>query len=142
MTVSENTQLLPKEYQKSYVVPIPPMELNNNSRTSSNTEHGPYALSKDELTKYIDDPHWMQVRKICFSAYWLMCLIALGIACYITVSALENGFCDNAVNGGNSWRTDNVTAVPVTRNNATTQPPALDMADSARIIFRVLSQPT
>lgn len=153
MTVSEKTRLLPKEYQKPYVIPIPQEDLNNN--TSLISEYDSYALTKAELAKYIDDPFWNRVRYICFSVYWMACLVALLISCYLAFSALENGFCNNAggpINGDNTSLIDSVTSATTagsqggTATTMTTDAIMTTMttaaADNTGVIFRMLNQPS
>lgn len=137
MTVSEKTRLLPQEYQqKSYVISIPQEDLNNNTTTSLISEYDSCALTKDELAKYIDDPFWNRVRQICFSLYWLVCLVALAISCYIAASALQTGFCESTNNGAFS---ENVTTMANTV--ASDSAPTIGTGDSG-VIFRLLSQPS
>ncbi|XP_058813497.1 uncharacterized protein LOC131677618 [Topomyia yanbarensis] len=140
MTVNEKTRLLPKEYQKSHVIPIPQEDLNNNTTTSLISEFDSYALTKDELAKYIDDPFWNRVRHICFSLYWLLCLVALVISCYIAVSALGSEFCDDTTNG--SSHTDNLTNAPSAIISGTTPIEIVSSAGSPGVIVPLLSQPS
>ncbi|XP_058457772.1 uncharacterized protein LOC131434729 [Malaya genurostris] len=138
MTVNEKTRLLPKEYQKSYVIPIPQEDLNNNTTTSLINEFNSYALTKDELAKYIDDPFWSRVRQICFSLYWLLCLVALAISCYISVSASSNKFCDAISNGS---QTDDLTS----SSSVMTISASMEIGcntENANIMFPLLSQST
>ncbi|XP_053682015.1 uncharacterized protein LOC128732720 [Sabethes cyaneus] len=137
MTVNEKTRLLPQEYQqKSYVISIPQEDYNNNTTTSLISEYDSCALTKEELTKYIDDPFWSRVRQICFSLYWLLCLVALAISCYIAVSALDSRFCETTNNGTFSG---NVTTVgDMAASNSATAAATEDIG----VIFRMLGQPS
>lgn len=108
MTINERTSLLPKEYQKTYIIPIPQDDENNNvSNNNNNTndngvlrEYDSCALTKDELNKYIDDPWWIKMRYGCFAFCWIVCLIALAISLYIAADALQHDHCgtNGAVN--------------------------------------------
>lgn len=139
MTINEKTRLLPKDYQKSYVIPIPQDDINNNNNNNNNIfdgsdyDYGSYALTKAELTSYIDDPFWIRVRYICFSLYWMFCLVALVTSCYIAVSALESGTCTAPLNGDT-----NNSLIPPTI--APTDPIISATDDGSTIIFRLLSQ--
>lgn len=101
MTINERTSLLPKEYQKTYIIPIPQDDENNNvSNNNNNTddngvlrEYDSCALTKDELNKYIDDPWWIKMRYGCFAFCWIVCLIALAISLYIAADALQHDHC-------------------------------------------------
>ncbi|XP_058129305.1 uncharacterized protein LOC131284886 [Anopheles ziemanni] len=101
MTINERTSLLPKEYQKTYIIPIPQDDENNNvSNNNNNTddngvlrEYDSCALTKDELNKYIDDPWWIKMRYGCFAFCWVVCLIALVISLYIAADALQHDQC-------------------------------------------------
>ncbi|XP_058128848.1 uncharacterized protein LOC131288045 [Anopheles ziemanni] len=101
MTINERTSLLPKEYQKTYIIPIPQDDENNNvSNNNNNTddngvlrEYDSCALTKDELNKYIDDPWWIKMRYGCFAFCWIVCLIALVISLYIAADALQHDHC-------------------------------------------------
>lgn len=146
MTVSEKTRLLPQEYQKSYVIPIPPTseEDPNNNTPIVIREHDSYALSKAELSKFIDDPFWTRVRYICFSFYWLVCLVALILSCSIAVNALQSGFCDDI--GGDNYSTTTTTST-MTDNAETTAIPTIVTAaaavgaDNSGVVLRMLSHP-
>lgn len=145
MTINEKTRLLPKEYQKPYVIPMPQEDLNNNTSESILREYDSYALTKEELAKYIEDPFWTRVRSICFSLYWLLCLVALLASCYLAVEALESGFCDVDIAGGNgsSMLNANGTALPPT----TIVPVSMAAvpgaaADDSGVVLRMMSQPS
>lgn len=140
MTINEKTRLLPKDYQKSYVIPIPQDDINNNNNNNiidgSDYDYGSYALTKAELTSYIDDPFWIRVRYICFSLYWMFCLVALVTSCYIAVSALESGTCTAPLNGD----TNNSLVPPTVAPLQTTDPVVSATDDGSAVIFRLLSQ--
>lgn len=140
MTINEKTRLLPKDYQKSYVIPIPQEDINNNNNNDSDYDYGSYALTKAELSSYIDDPFWIRVRCICFSLYWLLCIVALITSCYIAVSALEGGLCTgepSTLNGdGNNSLVSTIASTA--RLDQTTQSAT---ADGSGVIFRLLNQP-
>lgn len=142
MTINEKTRLLPKDYQKSYVIPIPQEDINNNNNNNNNIDgsdydYGSYALTKAELSSYIDDPFWIRVRTICFSLYWLFCLVALITSCYIAVSALESGTCTAPLNGD----TNNSLVPPSTITPVPNSNPIISATDdSSTVIFRLLSQ--
>ncbi|XP_055524507.1 uncharacterized protein LOC129718110 [Wyeomyia smithii] len=137
MTVNEKTPLVPQEYQKkSYVISIPQEDYNNNTTTSLISEYDTYALTKDELAKFIDDPFWNRVRQICFFLYWLICLVALAISCYIAASALEAGFCETTNNG--AFSENMTTVVNTVAADSATQTATGDIG----IILRLLSQPS
>lgn len=139
MTINEKTRLLPKDYQKSYVIPIPQDDINNNNNNiidGSDYDYGSYALTKAELTSYIDDPFWIRVRYICFSLYWMFCLVALVTSCYIAVSALESGTCTAPLNGD----TNNSLVPPTVAPLQTTDPVVSATDDGSAVIFRLLSQ--
>lgn len=139
MTINEKTRLLPKDYQKSYVIPIPQEDINNNNNNNidaSDYDYGSYALTKAELTSYIDDPFWIRVRYICFSLYWLFCLVALVTSCYIAASALESGGCSAPLNGD----TNNSLVPPTVAPLQTTDPVISATDDGSTVIFRLLSQ--
>lgn len=143
MTINEKTKLLPKEYQKSYVIPIPQEEdLNNNTSASIIQNYDSYALTKEELNKYIEDPFWNRVRYICFSLYWLLCIVALFTSCYLAAEALESGLCDLAFEGNDSSMLDNGTF----NGASSTLPPATSIstagADNSGVVLRMLSQPS
>uniref|UniRef100_A0A182P819 Solute carrier family 3 member 2 N-terminal domain-containing protein n=1 Tax=Anopheles epiroticus TaxID=199890 RepID=A0A182P819_9DIPT len=118
MTINERTTLLPKEYQKTYSITIPQDDLNNNVSNSSDNgvlcEYDSYALTKDELNKYIDDPWWIKMRYGCFATCWIVCLIALGISLYIAADALQHDTC----------------GTPLT-NNGTVSPAVLSLPGSS-----------
>lgn len=148
MTVNEKTRLLPKDYQKSYVIPISQEDINNNSSNDNNIhgsdyDYDSYALTKAELTFYIDDPFWIRVRYICFSLYWLLCIVALFISCYIAVSALESGLCSTAGpsalnDGNNSLVSSTVSPLDQTATESTIESVT---AESSGVVFRLLTQP-
>lgn len=144
MTINEKTKLLPKEYQKSYVIPIPQEEdPNNNTSDSILQNYDSYALTKEELTKYIEDPFWNRVRYICFSLYWLLCIVALCCSCYMAAEALNNGLCEVPSEGNGSSMLDNGTV----QGGSSTQPPAIPIstaavADSSGVVLRILNQPS
>uniref|UniRef100_A0A1Q3F270 Putative alpha amylase catalytic domain family found in maltase n=1 Tax=Culex tarsalis TaxID=7177 RepID=A0A1Q3F270_CULTA len=146
MTVNEKTRLLPKDYQKSYVIPIPQDDINNNNNNNNNGseyDYGSYALTKAELSSYIDDPFWVRVRYVCFSLYWLLCLVALFVSCYIAVSALESGRCTagagaSSLNGdGNNSLVSTTTVSTLDQTTETT----IGSADGSGVIFRLLNRP-
>lgn len=146
MTINEKTRLLPKDYQKSYVIPIPQEDINNNNNNNNNNndsdyDYGSYALTKAELSSYIDDPFWIRVRYICFSLYWLLCLVALFISCYIAVSALESGLCTGGptLNGDGNSSLGSTTVITPIQTTEATLVSATD--DGSGVIFRLLSQP-
>lgn len=141
MTINEKTQLLPKEYQKAYVIPIPQEEdPNNNTSASIVQNYDSYALTKEELTKYIEDPFWNRVRYICFSLYWLLCIVALLCSCYLAAEALDSGLCEVVDNGTSML--DNGTF----RGGSSTEPPATAInsavADNSGVVLRMLNQPS
>lgn len=147
MTINEKTRLLPKEYQKPYVIPMPQEDLNNNTSESILREYDSYALTKEELAKYIEDPFWTRVRYICFSLYWLLCLVALLASCYLAVEALESGFCDvdiAGVNGSSSMLNTNGTALPPTTIVPVSMAavPGAAAADDSGVVLRMMSQPS
>lgn len=39
MTINEKTRLLPKDYQKSYVIPIPQEDINNNNNNNNDSDY-------------------------------------------------------------------------------------------------------
>ncbi|EDS26131.1 conserved hypothetical protein [Culex quinquefasciatus] len=143
MTINEKTRLLPKDYQKSYVIPIPQEDINNNNNNNNDSDYdyGSYALTKAELSSYIDDPFWIRVRYICFSLYWLLCLVALFISCYIAVSALESGLCTGGptLNGDGNSSLGSTTVITPIQTTEATLVSATD--DGSGVIFRLLSQP-
>lgn len=102
---------------------------------------GSYALTKAELSSYIDDPFWIRVRYICFSLYWLLCLVALFISCYIAVSALESGLCTGgpSLNGDSNSSLGSTTVITPDQTTEATLVSATD--DGSGVIFRLLSQP-
>lgn len=139
MTINEKTRLLPKEYQKSYVIPIPQEDLNNNTSESILREYDSYALTKEELTKYIQDPFWNRVRYISFSLYWILCLIALLTSFYIALGALDGGFCDGDIPGNSGYPTlNNGTAIPPMTNNSA----AVPGSDNGGVVLRMMNQPS
>uniref|UniRef100_A0A2M4AFB4 Putative alpha amylase catalytic domain family found in maltase n=1 Tax=Anopheles triannulatus TaxID=58253 RepID=A0A2M4AFB4_9DIPT len=102
MTINERTSLLPKDYQKNYIIPIPQDDENNNVSDSNNNnstdngvlqEYDSFALTKAELNKYIDDPWWIRMRYGCFVTCWIVCLVALAISLYIAGDAAQHGIC-------------------------------------------------
>ncbi|XP_053659901.1 uncharacterized protein LOC128708946 [Anopheles marshallii] len=143
MTINERTTLLPKEYQKTYSIAIPQDDVNNNISNSTNDDgvlsvYDSYALTKDELNKYIDDPWWIKMRYGCFATCWIVCLIALGISLYIAVDALQHDLCGASL-------TNNGTAAPTTPSpdSTTTNPFAnVEPSTTASIVFALLNQPT
>lgn len=139
MTINEKTRLLPKEYQKPYVIPMPQEDLNNNTGDSILQEYDSYALTKEELAKYIEDPFWNRVRYICFSLYWILCLVALLTSCYLAFEALESGICDVDSAGNGSAIVTNGTATIITIPTAATTGVAADGAD---VVLRMMSQPS
>lgn len=138
MTINEKTRLLPKEYQKSYVITIPQEDLNNNTGEIIVSKYETYALTRDELAKYIQDPYWKRVRRICFSLYWIFCLIALLSSFYIAVEAIEGGFCDVDHVGNGYPVLNNATTVPPTTNGSA----AITTSDNDSVILRIMDQPT
>lgn len=144
MTINEKTKLLPKEYQKSYVIPIPQEEdPNNNTSASILQNYDSYALTKEELTKYIEDPFWNRVRFICFSLYWLLCIVALCCSCYLAAEALDSGICEVPFEANGSSMLDNGTFL----GGSSTQPPAIPIstaavADNSGVVLRMLNQPS
>uniref|UniRef100_A0A8D8GPF9 (northern house mosquito) hypothetical protein n=1 Tax=Culex pipiens TaxID=7175 RepID=A0A8D8GPF9_CULPI len=104
---------------------------------------GSYALTKAELSSYIDDPFWIRVRYVCFSLYWLLCLVALFISCYIAVSALESGLCGReggpTLNGDGNSSLGSTTVITPVQTTEATLVSATD--DGSGVIFRLLSQP-
>lgn len=143
MTINEKTRLLPKHYQKSYVIPIPQDDINNNNNNNnsdgSDYDYGSYALTKAELSSYIDDPFWIRVRYICFSLYWLLCLVALFFSCYIAMSALESGVCTGPALNVDS--NASIVSTTTTTTDLTTAPIVSATADNSGVIFRLLNQP-
>lgn len=143
MTVNEKTKLLPKEYQKSYVIPIPQEEdLNNNTSASILQNYDSYALTKEELNKYIEDPFWNRVRYICFSLYWLICIVALICSCYLAAEALDSGLCEVITESNGSSMLDNGSF----DGGSSTLPPTTTIstavADSSGVVLRMLNQPS
>lgn len=140
MTINEKTRLLPKEYQKSYVIPMPQEDLNNNTSDSILQEYDSYALTKEQLAKYIEDPFWNRVRYICFSLYWILCLVALLTSCYLAFEALESGICeiDGTVNG--STIVTNGTSTIISIPTITTSTGGAD--DASGVVLRMISQPS
>ncbi|XP_055599541.1 uncharacterized protein LOC129748810 [Uranotaenia lowii] len=141
MTVSEKTPLLPQEYQKSYIIPIQaPEDFNNNPDPSLTEQYDSYALTKEELNKFINDPCWIRIRYVCMSIYWVVCLSALFISCFMAFTALENGFCDAAMNksSSSSVAADNGTDVLAT----TILPFDLKTTTAATISTDTTKQPT
>ncbi|XP_035894745.1 uncharacterized protein LOC118504418 [Anopheles stephensi] len=147
MTINERTSLLPKEYQKTYSIAIPQDDVNNNV-SNSNDDNGvlsvydSYALTKDELNKYIDDPWWIKMRYGCFATCWIVCLIALGVSLYIAADALQHDHCGaSLVNNGTS--TPTTTPIPGSSINSTTNPFAnTEPSTPPSIVFALLNQPT
>ncbi|XP_052889615.1 uncharacterized protein LOC128297938 [Anopheles moucheti] len=143
MTINERTTLLPKEYQKTYSIAIPQDDVNNNISNSTNdngvlSEYDSYALTKDELNKYIDDPWWVKMRYGCFATCWIVCLIALGISLYIAADALRHDVCGASL-------ANNATVAPTTTSpdSPTTNPFAnVEPSTPATIVFALLNQPT
>lgn len=139
MTINEKTRLLPKEYQKSYVIPIPQEDLNNNTSDSVLRDYDSYALTTEELTKYIQDPFWNRVRFITFSLYWTFCLIALLASFYIAMGALDGGFCDVDIPGSSGYPTlNNGTSMPPTSNDSA----AVPGSDNGGVVLRMINQPS
>uniref|UniRef100_A0A182N732 Solute carrier family 3 member 2 N-terminal domain-containing protein n=1 Tax=Anopheles dirus TaxID=7168 RepID=A0A182N732_9DIPT len=151
MTINERTSLLPKEYQKTYSIAIPQDDENNNISNSIDNgvprEYDSYALTKDELNKFIDDPWWIKMRYGCFATCWIVCLIALAVSLYIAADALQHGQCGalvGTVNGTLPAVTDLppdpvsliATAKPLTGGVDTSVTPP------SPIVFAVLSQQT
>lgn len=147
MTINERTTLLPKEYQKTYSIAIPQDDVNNNISDSNNdngvlTVYDSYALTKDELNKYIDDPWWIKMRYGCFATCWIVCLIALAVSLYIAADALQHDHCGATVaNNGTSTPTtlDAGSSIAGTTTNpfANTEP-----STPPSIVFALLNQPT
>lgn len=141
MTVSEKSPLLiHQQCQQSYVIPIPPED---NAGAAADNQIGPYALTKDQLDRYRNDPFWVKMRYICFCGYWLVCLVALLVSCYIAVVALENGICDHVISGENSSAApapDNRTIAPSTDGTITTT--TVLTLDKSSTFFRMLAQPS
>uniref|UniRef100_A0A182XHL6 Solute carrier family 3 member 2 N-terminal domain-containing protein n=1 Tax=Anopheles quadriannulatus TaxID=34691 RepID=A0A182XHL6_ANOQN len=146
MTINERTTLLPKEYQKTYSIAIPQDDLNNNvsNITDDNgvlCEYDSYALTKDELNKYIDDPWWIKMRYCCFATCWIVCLIALAISLYIAADALQHDVCltpltNNGTSLGPADLSISITnAIPLVADGAVSTPPS-------SIVFTLLNQPT
>uniref|UniRef100_A0AAG5CVW1 Solute carrier family 3 member 2 N-terminal domain-containing protein n=1 Tax=Anopheles atroparvus TaxID=41427 RepID=A0AAG5CVW1_ANOAO len=151
MTIDETTSLLPKEYQKTHIIPIPQDDENNNLSSNNNNaddngvlrEYDSYALTKDELNKFIGDPWWIKMRYGCFAICWIVCLIALAISLYIAADALQHDHCgvipatDNDVN-------HTQTPLPATVSEATEG--ALSIVGSATapssVVFALLTQQT
>ncbi|KXJ76775.1 hypothetical protein RP20_CCG008993 [Aedes albopictus] len=140
MTINEKTRLLPKEYQKSFVIPMPQEDLNNNTSDSILQEYDSYALTKEQLAKYIEDPFWNRVRYICFSLYWILCLVALLTSCYLAFEALESGICevDGTVNG--STTVTNGTSTIISIPTVATSTGGAD--DASGVVLRMISQPS
>ncbi|XP_055616599.1 uncharacterized protein LOC129762397 [Toxorhynchites rutilus septentrionalis] len=142
MTVNEKTHLLSKMHQKPLVIPIPQEDLNNNNAVGLTCEYDSYALSRDELAKYIVDPFWTRVRYLCFSAYWLLCIVALIISCCIAFSALDHGFCEAGLNGDNNrLPTNNLTTTVLQISTTTGAPTTIDAGDSSGVMLRMLNKP-
>ncbi|XP_049285299.1 uncharacterized protein LOC125764762 [Anopheles funestus] len=150
MTINERTTLLPKEYQKTYSIAIPQDDVNNNISNSTNdngvlSEYDSYALTKDELNKYIDDPWWIKMRYGCFATCWIVCLIALAISLYIAADALQHDLCGASL-------TNNSTSAPTAELSpdssssiSTTTNPFANVEPSGTppsIVFALLNQPT
>uniref|UniRef100_A0A182KGX8 Solute carrier family 3 member 2 N-terminal domain-containing protein n=1 Tax=Anopheles christyi TaxID=43041 RepID=A0A182KGX8_9DIPT len=98
-----------------------------------------YALTKDELNKYIDDPWWIKMRYCAFATCWIVCLVALGISLYIAADALQHDTCNTPLTNNNG------TSVPAALTISTTSMPLADVTASTpptSIVFALLSQPT
>ncbi|XP_065077698.1 uncharacterized protein LOC135700959 [Ochlerotatus camptorhynchus] len=142
MTINEKTKLVPKENQKSYVIPIPQEEdPNNNTSASILQNYDSYALTKEELTKYIEEKFWNRVRYICFSLYWLLCIVALFCSCYL--EALDSGLCEVAFEENGTSMLNNAT---FGGGSSTLSPPTpISMAvtdDNSGVVLRMLNQPS
>lgn len=146
MTINERTTLLPKEYQKTYSIAIPQDDVNNNISNSNNDNgvlsvYDSFALTKDELNKYIDDPWWIKMRYGCFATCWIVCLIALAVSLYIAADALQHDHCGASLtNNGTSTPTS---LIPGSSINSTTNPFAnTEPSTPPSIVFALLNQPT
>lgn len=141
MTINEKTRLLPKDYQKSYVISISSQEedLNNNTSSTIIQDYDSYALTKEELAKYMEDPFWTRVRCICFSLYWLLCVVALCCSCYLAAEALDAGICDVVIDGNGSSLLDNGTLPTLP---PATLPINTAAADNSGVVLRMLNQPS
>ncbi|XP_040159106.1 uncharacterized protein LOC120897938 isoform X2 [Anopheles arabiensis] len=102
--------------------------------------HDSYALTKDELNKYIDDPWWIKMRYCCFATCWIVCLIALAISLYIAADALQHDVCltpltNNGTSLGPADLSISTNAIPLVADGAVSTPPS-------SIVFTLLNQPT
>uniref|UniRef100_A0A182VYR4 Solute carrier family 3 member 2 N-terminal domain-containing protein n=1 Tax=Anopheles minimus TaxID=112268 RepID=A0A182VYR4_9DIPT len=143
MTINERTTLLPKEYQKTYSIAIPQDDVNNNISNSTIdngvlSEYDSYALTKDELNKYIEDPWWIKMRYGCFATCWIVCLIALGISLYIAADALQHDHC-GATLTGNGTAAPATLIIPDTATNPFTN---VEPSTPPTIVFALLNPPT
>lgn len=144
MTINERTSLLPKEYQQTYIIPIPQDDENNNvSNNNNNTddngvlrEYDSHALTKDELNKYIDDPWWIKMRYGCFATCWIVCLLALAVSLYIAADALRNDPCGAPITNGDTNRSTQTTATPFVSGVALNDAPSTPTS----VVFALLTQ--
>uniref|UniRef100_A0A182M2H4 Solute carrier family 3 member 2 N-terminal domain-containing protein n=1 Tax=Anopheles culicifacies TaxID=139723 RepID=A0A182M2H4_9DIPT len=144
MTINERTTLLPKEYQKTYSIAIPQDDMNNNISNSTNdngvlSEYDSYALTKDELNKYIDDPWWIKMRYGCFATCWIVCLIALGISLYIAADALQHDHCGDTFTGNGTSLPSILAPVDSASMNPFSN---VEPSTPPSIVFALLNQPT
>lgn len=151
MTINERTALLPKEYQKTYIIPMPQDDENNNVSNDNNNnnnnttedngvlqEYDSYALTKDELNKYIDDPWWIKMRYGCFSLCWIVCLIALAISLCIAADALRNDHCGGVPLANNA--TIQTTPAPIAVDGPLSSPVDPTLNTPISVVFAVLTQ--
>uniref|UniRef100_A0A2M4CQL8 Putative alpha amylase catalytic domain family found in maltase n=1 Tax=Anopheles darlingi TaxID=43151 RepID=A0A2M4CQL8_ANODA len=148
MTINERTSLLPKDYQKNYIIPIPQDDENNNVSDSNNNsnsmdndvlrEYDSFALTKAELNKYIDDPWWVRMRYGCFVTCWIVCLVALAISLYIAGDAVQHGYCITRETVTNASTTP-VAAVNILPVSSSTGAGAGGDQPSSSIVFALLS---
>ncbi|XP_050085207.1 uncharacterized protein LOC126571036 [Anopheles aquasalis] len=145
MTINERTSLLPKDYQKNYIIPIPQDDENNNVSDSNNNnnnnnstidngvlrEYDSFALTKAELNKYIDDPWWIRMRYGCFVTCWIVCLVALAISLYIAGDAVQHGICvtrETVTNASTPVAAVNILPVSSTGDTSGDQPSSIVFA--------------
>lgn len=142
MTINERTSLLPKEYQKAYSIAMPQDDVNNNVSASLDSGvlsvYDSYALTKDELNKYITDPWWVRMRYGCFATCWIICLVALAISLYIAVDAMLHDHC--GVSHGNDTLAQ-TTLLPSSTSSIPSNLPGVDTSTPLpTIVFTLLNQ--
>lgn len=135
MTINEKTRLLANGNQKPYVVQIPQEDVNNNTAIEEDFDSN--ALTKAELDKYINDPNWIQYRRICAMLYWFLWLVALFYGIFLVMEASNSGLCEVTFENNGS---------AMLYNGSSTVPPATAFgtvpgADSSGVVLRMLNQP-